>query len=89
MDVREKLVELNKHLKNDILIFCMGCGIISVLIRCLAASYRRKLNILSTNKSMLSEGAAMPDESVDFCLPRGNYNENLLFMQNRKARIRI
>ena len=41
-----------------------------LLIRCLAASYRRKLNILSTHKSMLSEGAAMPDESVDFCLQR-------------------
>ena len=39
-------------------------------MRCLAASYRRKLNILSTQKSMLSEGAAMPDESVDFCIKR-------------------
>ena len=49
-----------------------------VLVRCLAASYRRKLNILSTHKSMLSEGAAMPDESVDFCLQRRIANENYL-----------
>ena len=47
-----------------------------LLIRCLAASYRRELNILSTHESMLSEGAAMPDESVDFCLQRIIGNEN-------------
>ena len=70
-----------KHIDHERgLTFCGLYGIISVLVRCLAASYRRKLNILSTHKSMLSEGAAMPDESVDFCLQRGNYNENLLFV---------
>ena len=44
-------------------------------MRCLAASYRRKLNILSTRKPMLSDGAAIPDESVGFCLTKRRCNE--------------
>ena len=48
-------------------------------MRCLAASYRRKLNILSTRKPMLSDGAAIPDESVGFCLQRKGKKMNIAY----------